>query len=308
MTSKRHVMMRLVLASALALELGGCVLNSTYAQAMDRWTEKHNTLQGELEQLRAERDQLAQEKASLQELLADRESTLSKTSADLEDLDRKVSDQKAQLASTRTQLEEVSDQAAAADEKAKALEAQRAALLAEREALAEEVKQLKQLRKAAEARNREYKDLLGKLKKMIDAGSLEVKIRNGLMLVTMPSDVLFATGEATLKPEAVDSVKQLASTLKTFKNRRFQVVGHSDSVPISTPEFPSNWDLSAKRAIEVVRVLISAGVPPKMLSAAGAAEYDPVGSNSNASSRAKNRRVELVFVPKIDELPGGFGE
>ncbi|MBI5511474.1 MAG: OmpA family protein [Deltaproteobacteria bacterium] len=181
---------------------------------------------------------------------------------------------------------------------------ERERLESEQKNMAKEVDELKRMRAAAEKRNAEYQTLIGKLAKMIDAGTLQVKVRNGRMLVQLSSDVVFPPGGTKIKPEGKEAFQQIADAIKQFPDRKFQVIGHSDSTPIRTERFPSNWELSMARSLEVVKLLIEAGVPPTMLSAAGAAEFDPLGANDTEENKAMNRRVELVFVPKIDELPG----
>lgn len=185
-----------------------------------------------------------------------------------------------------------------------ALSAERERLEGEQKTLAKEVEELRRIRAAADKRNAEYQTLLSKLRKMIDAGTLQVKMRNGRMLVQMSSDVVFPPGGTRIKSEASEALTELAHTLAQFTDRKFQVIGHSDSTPIRTARFPSNWELSTQRAIEVVRLLVEAGVPPEILSAAGSAEFDPVDSNDTPEGMSQNRRVEVVFMPKIDELPG----
>jgi len=184
------------------------------------------------------------------------------------------------------------------------LSQERARLDKEKGSLAKEVDELKRMRAAAEARNAEYRSVLEKLRKMIDAGTLQVKFRGGRMIVQMSSDVVFPPGGTRIKPAAKDAITQLAETMKQFPDRKFQVVGHSDPTPIRTERFPSNWELSTQRAIEVVRLMVEAGVPPEMLSAAGSAEFDPMVPNDSDENKAANRRVEVVFMPKLDELPG----
>lgn len=181
---------------------------------------------------------------------------------------------------------------------------ERERLETEQKNLAKEVDELKRMRAAADKRNAEYQTLIGKLAKMIDAGTLQVKVRGGRMLVQLSSDVVFPPGGTKIKPEAKEAFTQIADTLKQFTDRKFQVIGHSDATPIRTERFPSNWELSMARSLEVVKLLIDAGVPPEMLSAAGSAEFDPLVANDTDENKAMNRRVELVFVPKIDELPG----
>jgi chemotaxis protein MotB len=184
------------------------------------------------------------------------------------------------------------------------LSQERERLKNEQAALAKEVEELKRMRAAAEARNAEFRKVMDKLKKMTDAGTLSVKVRNGRMVVQMASDVVFPAGAVGIKKEAREAIMELADTLKGFPDRKFQIIGHSDSTPISTARFPSNWELSSQRAIEVVKLMIEAGVPATMLSAAGSAEFDPLVNDDSQKGREANRRVEIVFMPKLDELPG----
>lgn len=180
------------------------------------------------------------------------------------------------------------------------------ALVGEKSKLRQEVEELDRMRAAAEARNKEYNKVFAKLKKMVDAGTLQIKFRGGRMLVQMSSDVVFPPGGTRIKPEAEEAIRELADTISSFPDRKFQVIGHSDATPIKTARFPSNWELSSQRAIEVVKVLVDAGVDPGMISAAGSAEYDPIAPNDTTENKAMNRRVEIVFLPKLDELPGSI--
>lgn len=178
------------------------------------------------------------------------------------------------------------------------------ALLGEKSELRNEVEELDRMRAAAEARNKEYRKVFDKLQNMVDAGTLSIKFRNGRMLVQMSSDVVFPPGGTRIKTEAAEAIRELAQTIAEFPDRKFQVIGHSDATPIKTARFPSNWELSTQRAIEVVKLLVDAGVDPSAISAAGAAEYDPLVENDTTENKAMNRRVEIVFLPKLDELPG----
>jgi chemotaxis protein MotB len=185
-----------------------------------------------------------------------------------------------------------------------ALNKERQELSAEQQQLAQQIQELQRMKAAADRRSADYRRLLEKLKKMIDAGTLQVKVRNGRMLVQMSSDVVFPSASIRIKTEAKEAIMELAQTISTFSDRKFQIVGHSDPTPIHTARFPSNWELSSQRAIEVVKLMVEAGVPPEMISAAGSAEFDPLTANDTPEDRTTNRRVEIVFLPKIDELPG----
>ena len=86
------------------------------------------------------------------------------------------------------------------------------------------------------------------------------------------------------------------------QDRRFQVEGHTDDRPISTAQFPSNWELSAARALSVVKLLVAQGVSPENLSGAGYGEYHPVAVNETAEGRRLNRRIEIVMLPNLDVI------
>ena len=183
------------------------------------------------------------------------------------------------------------------------------ALLAEKgslaTALADAKSRLEELRKAqaaAEARLALFKELALKFQKMIDAGQLKVTLRNGHMVLQMANDVLFDSGRTEIKGSGQEALRQVAAVLKTISDRHFQVAGDTDNVPIQTATFPSNWELSTRRAVEVVHYLVAQGMRPQLLSAAGYGEFDPIASNEVPDGRAKNRRIEITLEPNINEL------
>ena len=156
----------------------------------------------------------------------------------------------------------------------------------------------------ADRRVAQYRTLLGKFKKLIDAGTLQVSITDGRMVLALPSDVLFSSGRAELSEEGRQTIAEVASVLATIPERRFQVEGHTDNVPIRTKRFPSNWELASARAVNVVGEMIQAGVDPGSVSGASQGEYRPVSSNDDETGRAQNRRIEIVLVPDLSMLPG----
>ncbi len=174
------------------------------------------------------------------------------------------------------------------------------------ESLASAQKQMEALQRQEEqerARAALYHKLVEKLKAMIDSGKLAVQVRNGKMLVKLQNDILFPSGSAGVKPEGKDVLGQLAQVLSGVAERNFQVTGHTDNVPIHSTQFTSNWELSTQRAINVVNILVAAGLDPKRVSAAGYAEFDPVAPNDTPENKERNRRIEIVVQPNIDELP-----
>jgi len=160
---------------------------------------------------------------------------------------------------------------------------------------------LRQAQRAAESRAALFRDVATKLKGMIDSGELEVVLRDGRMVIVLHSDVLFDSGRVEIKPAARESLRRIAVVLEGIDGRHIQVAGHTDTVPISTPRFASNWDLSSGRALMVTSLLIEDGVPPESLSAAGYGQFDPVGDNGEPEGRAKNRRIEITLMPEIVE-------
>ncbi|OIQ60767.1 OmpA/MotB family protein [Neomoorella thermoacetica] len=116
------------------------------------------------------------------------------------------------------------------------------------------------------------------------------------LVVSVADAVLFPKGSADLTPEARDLLRQVGRALARLPNY-LRVEGHTDNLPINTPAFPSNWELSTARATNVVKVLISeAGIKPERLSATGYGEYRPVAPNNSEADMARNRRVDIVVL------------
>jgi chemotaxis protein MotB len=120
-----------------------------------------------------------------------------------------------------------------------------------------------------------------------------------------PSDVLFDSGSAQLKPGATAQLDKLADALKEVETRIppdiawvMRVDGHTDIHPIATAEFPSNWELSSARAISVVRYLMQDGIAPEHLVAAGFGEFQPIDTGTSDEAFAKNRRIELKLTER----------
>ena len=114
------------------------------------------------------------------------------------------------------------------------------------------------------------------------------------------SEVLFPSGQATMTPEGLQAIDQLASAIVDLERQipaeiewALQVDGHTDARPISSPQFPSNWELSTARAISVVRYLVSRGVSARHLVAAGYGEFQPLEPGATEDILRRNRRIEL---------------
>lgn len=119
--------------------------------------------------------------------------------------------------------------------------------------------------------------------------------RRGL-IVSLKEAGFFNSGQATIKPEAYDLINTIAEVMTQYNNP-LRVEGHTDNVPISTSQFPSNWELSTARATNGLKYLLrNFDVDANKISATGFAEYRPIADNATAEGRAKNRRVDLVML------------
>ena len=175
-----------------------------------------------------------------------------------------------------------------------------------------ELAQLRAAKAESDKRMAAIADIQKQFAKMVDTGQLRVTARHGELVLSLPSEVLFPSGSADLSKQGEYAVVEVAAVLKRYPDRRYLVVGHTDNQDIAKPKpgapAPAcapvdNWQLSTERALTVTRVMVTAGMDPKAILPAGAGEHDPVASNATADGRQKNRRIEIVLLPAISELP-----
>ncbi len=155
----------------------------------------------------------------------------------------------------------------------------------------------------AETAAQKLAELRREFQPLVDRGVLEVTVDEGRIVIGMAADVLFPSGSADLSAEGRATVTEVSRLLAKRSDREFQVEGHTDSEPIASAAFPSNWHLGSARAINVVQVMIAAGMAADHISAATFAETRPVGPNDSAAGKAKNRRIEVVLLPDLSTLP-----
>jgi len=211
------------------------------------------------------------------------------------DLAAKLAEVQGKLADTQKQLDatqqKVALTAAEVEQqrgKASALERSKAELEAAASRLAAE-------KSALEKKSSEYESLSRSLSGEIQAGRVQISELQGKMTVRLAEKVLFPSGSATLAREGKGTLQKVADAFKDLKDRIVRVEGHTDDVPIKSAAFPSNWELSAARAIAVVRFLQDQGVDPARLAAAGYGEWQPIAANDTPEGRAQNRRIEITL-------------
>ncbi|HEX7670736.1 MAG TPA: OmpA family protein [Polyangiaceae bacterium] len=286
------------LSAAATIALSACVPHDRYDAAVKDAHGAHeaaNRCSADLATTRAEVARLTDALKQAQALIDARDKSLADAQVTAQNQQTKLDDATAQNEQFRTELERLG-------KNADALLTEKGTLAS---ALAEAKARLEELRKAqaaSDARAALFRQLALKFQKMIDAGTLKITLRDGRMVIELANDVLFDSGQTNIKPDGQKAIAQVAAILKTIPGRRFQVAGDTDNVPIETARFPSNWELSAARAVEVVRLLVAHGVRPGLLSAAGYGEFDPIAPNDAPAGRSKNRRIEITLQPNIEEL------
>ena len=138
----------------------------------------------------------------------------------------------------------------------------------------------------------------------LEGDGLTIVQKNGKVYISLEEDLLFASGKYEVNSGGVIALNKLAAVLANQKNLEILVEGHTDSIPLSGKGLiKNNWDLSVMRATNVVKVLLKNPLlDPLQLTAAGRGEFVPIASNSNATGRSANRRIEMILSPNLDDL------
>ena len=147
-----------------------------------------------------------------------------------------------------------------------------------------------------------YNNLMSAMKDEIESGGIQITQLQDKLSVTIVDKIVFNSGEAELNKQGKQILKRVANILKKVSDKQIKIEGHTDNIPIGEnlkDKFPSNWELSTSRATTVARYLQDEGnVNPTLLSAAGFSQFKPIGDNSTPEGRTKNRRIEILLVPK----------
>ncbi|MEJ2632063.1 MAG: flagellar motor protein MotD [Acidihalobacter sp.] len=141
-----------------------------------------------------------------------------------------------------------------------------------------------------------------RLSGLISSKIVSVNVHKEWVDIKINTDLLFSSGSIVPAPGAKPVIQDVSQALRSLPVQ-IQVEGFTDNVPIHSPIFPSNWELSAARAASVVHQMTENGIQPQRLAAVGYGQYHPVASNATPQGRAQNRRVELVVVAENTPLP-----
>ena len=176
------------------------------------------------------------------------------------------------------------------------------------ESMKEKDMQIKTMREAINKKDSVTLALVTSLKGAlgdINDEDIQINVEKGAVFVSISDKLLFDSGQYSLSNEAKNVLGKVAKVVKDKDDFDFIVEGHTDTDPIATSCISDNWDLSAKRAIAVVRTLQQEyNVDPKRMTAAARSKYVPVASNETAEGKAKNRRTKIVVLPKLDQFFG----
>lgn len=292
LANKLRAAARLTAVAVLAVAAGGCVV----------WKDDYD---GALRDLHASRTESARRGQRVQQL----DGQIADLSRAMAARDQKLAeDATTQADLTRHQHEllalnaELSNRLKAAGQSVAELSNDKTAMAAALADMRVRLDEMKRQQGAAEQRAAQFRDLNAKFQKMTEAGKLKVVLRGGQMLLELPNDVLFDSGKTNIKDVGRTTLAEIAHVLKTMPDRKFTVAGHTDDVKIQSAKFPSNWELSTQRAVEVVKLLVGEGMPPQALAAAGFGEFAPVAANDSPDNKAKNRRCEIILEPNLDEF------
>jgi len=155
----------------------------------------------------------------------------------------------------------------------------------------------------------------GRLARLISEGKVAVELQPRGLVLSLREAAFFDPGKASFRTGAIELLDEVGAAVKEARGQPIRLEGHTDNVPIRTERFPSNWELSAARAIEVMELLRGRyGINVRRLSVAGYGEYRPIAGNNTPQSRAVNRRVDIVILSRAaaamaprQKLPRGAG-
>lgn len=268
--------------------------NQTLDSTNNNLENELNTLQDSYDTLLAERNQLRQDyeatKNNLENLKASYEALEKNSSASI----------RANLDKNKELLEQL-------ESKERILAQERSRLDALKKQLdsrSQRVDELEGLIAAKDQAMKKLKDAISSALLDFEGKGLTVEQRDGKVYVSMENKLLFQSGSWAVNENGRRAVEQLGSVLAKNPDINVLIEGHTDDVPYrGNGSLQDNWDLSTKRATSIVRILLgNSQIDPASLTAAGKGQFVPVAPNSTTSGKAKNRRIEVVLTPKLDEI------
>lgn len=165
-----------------------------------------------------------------------------------------------------------------------------------------QINELQALIDAKEAQMQQLKNAISNALHNFEGKGLTVVHKDGKIYVSMENKLLFNSGSWAVGNEGKKAVEQLATVLSKNTDINVLIEGHTDNDPYNGNTVLDNWDLSVKRATAIVRILKNKGVDPTQITAAGRSEFVPVDTNKTKEGKAKNRRIEIILAPNLDQI------
>ena len=314
-------MIRKIALACVVLSLTtSCVSKKIYQDLENKYADlkkEHNALSDENTTLKTDKNQLEADKNKLQSELDKTKAERDKLAADYAATKKSLDNLKASYAA----LEKDSNDALEANinknrQLLAELEAKQKALAAEQdrlnklkkdlEASSARLAELEKMMADKDAAMKKLKETLSKSLKAFEGKGLTVTERDGKVYVSMENKLLFESGSWTVGAEGKKAVDLVGKVLGDNPDISVLIEGHTDNDKITGSiggGVENNWDLSTKRATAIVNILsANAKVKKENLTAAGRGEYAPLMSNETAEGKAKNRRIEIILTPKLDEI------
>jgi chemotaxis protein MotB len=147
----------------------------------------------------------------------------------------------------------------------------------------------------------DYKEIISAVEQIETTKKIAVIYEKNRVIVRVPDGLLFSSGTGELMDSGLEFLDELGRALKRIPNS-VRIEGHTDNIPIKTDRYPSNWELSSTRALNILKYLVSShGLEPRRLSATGFGEFRPLASNNSQIGRSKNRRVDFQILARGKE-------
>lgn len=271
------------------------------ADNYDELTQTKNNLNNELNQLQSEYDSILANRNQIQQELEALQNSYETLDASYSALEQNSSKAIADnLQKNRELLAEL-------EAKEQALAAENSRLMkleADMQERSQRIADLETLISNKDQAMRELKNAISSALTAFEGKGLSVEQRDGKVYVSMENKLLFKSGSWAVGVQGKQAVEQLGNVLAQNPDIAVLIEGHTDNDPFSNDGLISNnWDLSTKRATAIVDILLrNQSINPENLTAAGRSEFSPIASNENAQGKAKNRRIEVILTPKLDEI------
>jgi chemotaxis protein MotB len=246
--------------------IAGCVTTATY----DKKAAEADSQAQQLAAMKADRDQLKE--------------AFAKASAERDELDKVL----------KSKTDDLSKSIADLRQKTADLEAENTRLKAD-------LADLKKKEAEVVTESNTYKQLMQEMKGEVAKGQITISELKGKLTLDVVDKILFASGQSEVTKEGLAVLKRVNDILKNVKDKSIRIEGHTDNVRIKgalVKQYPTNWELSAARAINVTKYLQQQGIDPTLLSATAFGEYKPIAGNDTPEGRAKNRRIAIILLPK----------